>query len=127
MLVAVVVTAATFVTVAVYMLMLVTMVVAAAAAFVTMTVLVLVIIYSIIFTMRMLRYMSHSLVVMILAAMAAGAALGMLAIIFNAVNAAINFLIAAHIISAVTDIFQIMHIFLHSQLPPFFFVLSSSY
>ncbi len=128
----VVMAAAALVTMAVRVLVTVLVVMAAAALItvavrVLMTMLMLVIIYCMLIAMGMLGNMSHGLVVMVLTAMAAGAALRMLAIIFNAVNTAVNFLIAAHIISAVTDIFQIMHIFLHYLLPPFCFVLSSSY
>ncbi len=133
-LVAMVVAAAALVTMAVGVLMAVLMdMVMAAATLITVavrvlvTMLMLVIIYCMLIAMGMLGNMSHGLVVMVLTAMAAGAALRMLAIIFNAVNTAVNFLKAAHIISAVTDIFQIMHIFLHYLLPPFCFVLSSSY
>ena len=61
-------------------------------------------------TMRMLRHMSHRLMIMVLATMAAGAALRMLAVIFYAVDTTINMLISSYIISTITDIFEI---FLH--------------
>ena len=61
-------------------------------------------------TMRMLRHMSHRLMIMVLATMAAGAALRMLAVIFYAIDATINMLVSSYIISTITDIFEI---FLH--------------
>ena len=61
-------------------------------------------------TVRMLRHMSHRLMIMVLATMAAGAAFRMLAIIFYAINATINMLVSSYIVSTITDIFEI---FLH--------------
>ena len=61
-------------------------------------------------TMRMLRHMSHRLMIMVLATMAAGAALRMLAVIFYAVDTTINMLVSSYIVSTITDIFEI---FLH--------------
>ena len=61
-------------------------------------------------TMRMLRHMSHRLMIMVLATMAAGAACRMLAVIFYAIDATINMLVSSYIISTITDIFEI---FLH--------------
>ena len=61
-------------------------------------------------TMRMLRHMSHRLMIMVLATMATGAAFRMLAIIFHAVDTTINMLVSSYIISTITDIFEV---FLH--------------
>ena len=61
-------------------------------------------------TVRMLRHMSHRLMIMVLATMAAGAACRMLAIIFYAIDTTINMLVSPYIIRTITDIFEI---FLH--------------
>ena len=88
----------------------------AAAAIVTVCVLFVIVIMIMIMsaaacvTMRMLRHMSHRLMIMVLATMAAGAACRMLAIIFYAVDTTINMLVSSYIVSTITDIFEI---FLH--------------
>ena len=87
-----------------------------AAAIVTVCVLFVIVIMIMIMstaacvTVRMLRHMSHRLMIMVLATMAAGAAFRMLAIIFYAINATINMLVSSYIVSTITDIFEI---FLH--------------
>ena len=58
----------------------------------------------------MLRHMSHSFVIMVLAAVTAGAAFRMLAVILYAIDMAVNVTKSSYIAGTVTDIFQI---FLH--------------
>ena len=76
-------------------------------AFVSMS---MIMVMLILITVRMLWHMSHRLMIMVLATMAAGAALRMLAIIFYAVDTTINMLVSSYISSTITDIFEI---FLH--------------
>ena len=138
MLVAVVVSAATLVTVCVSMFMLVAVVVAATAfvavrmcvsvffifmlmiittaAIIAMLmgmlfmVMVMIVATAAFVTMSMLGNMSHSFVIMILAAVTAGAAFRMLAVILYTIDMAVNMTKCSYIAGTVTDIFQI---FLH--------------
>ena len=61
-------------------------------------------------TMSMLRHMSHSFMIMVLAAVTAGAAFRMLAVILYAIDMTVNMTKCSYIAGTVTDIFQI---FLH--------------
>ena len=60
--------------------------------------------------MSMLRYMSHSFMIMVLAAVTAGAAFRMLAVILYTIDMAVDVTKSSYIAGTVTDIFQI---FLH--------------
>ena len=88
MLVAVVVAATAFVTVCMSVFMLMAVVVTT-TAFVTMS---------------MLGNMSHSFVIMILAAVTAGAAFRMLAVIFYAINMTVDVSESSYITGTITDI-----------------------
>ena len=61
-------------------------------------------------TMSMLRHMSHSFMIMVLAAVTAGAAFRMLAVILYTIDMAVDVTKCSYITGTVTDIFQI---FLH--------------
>ena len=61
-------------------------------------------------TMSMLRHMSHSFMIMILATVTAGTAYRMLAVILYTIDMAVNMTKCSYIAGTVTDIFQI---FLH--------------
>ena len=106
----VVVSAATFVTVcvsvffvlmAVIMLMFITTT-AIIAMFMRMLFMVMVVSASI--TMSMLRHMSHSVVIMVLAAVTAGAAFRMLAVIFYAIDMTADVSVCSYIVGTVTDV-----------------------
>lgn len=135
MLVAVVVSAATLVTVCVSMFMLVAVVVAATAfvavrmcvsvffifmlmiittaAIIAMLmgmlfmvmVMIVVVSATACITMSMLRHMSHSFMIMVLAAVTAGAAFRMLAVILYTIDMAVNMTKSSYIAGTVTDIF----------------------
>ena len=60
--------------------------------------------------MSMLRHMSHSFMIMVLAAVTAGAAFRMLAVILYTIDMAVDVTKCSYIACTVTDIFQI---FLH--------------
>ena len=55
--------------------------------------------------MSMLRHMSHSFVIMVLAAVTAGAAFRMLAVILYTIDIAINVTKSSYIVGTITDIF----------------------
>ena len=55
--------------------------------------------------MSMLRHMSHSFVIMILAAVTTGAAFRMLAVILYAIDMAVDVTKSSYIVGTVTDIF----------------------
>ena len=55
-------------------------------------------------TMSMLRHMSHSVVIMVLAAVTAGAAFRMLAVIFYAIDMTADVSVCSYIVSTITDI-----------------------
>ena len=61
-------------------------------------------------TMSMLRHMSHSFMIMVLATVTAGAAFRMLAVILYAIDITVNMTKCSYIAGTVTNIFQI---FLH--------------
>ena len=108
MFVAVVMSAATLVTVCVSMFMLVAVVVAA-TAFVTVCMSVFMLMAVVVtttafVTMSMLGNMSHSFVIMILAAVTAGAAFRMLAVIFYAINMTVDVSESSYITGTITDI-----------------------
>ena len=108
MFVAVVMSAATLVTVCVSMFMLVAVVVAA-TAFVTVCMSVFMLMAVVVtattsITMSMLGNMSHSFVIMILAAVTAGAAFRMLAVIFYAINMTVDVSESSYITGTITDI-----------------------
>ena len=104
--------ATAFVTVCVSMFFIFMLMVIATAAVIAMFIMSMsmVVAATALVTMRMLRHMSHRLMIMVLAAMAAGAACRMLAVIFYAVDTTINMLVSSYIISTITDIFEV---FLH--------------
>ena len=56
-------------------------------------------------TMSMLRHMSHSFMIMVLAAVTAGAAFRMLAVILYAIDMAVDVTKSSYIVGTVTDIF----------------------
>ena len=106
MFVAVVMSAATLVTVCVSMFMLVAV---AATAFVTVCMSVFMLMAVVVtttafVTMSMLGNMSHSFVIMILAAVTAGAAFRMLAVIFYAINMTVDVSESSYITGTITDI-----------------------
>ena len=83
---------------------------AAISTMLAFMIVIVIMVMLILITVRMLRHMSHRLMIMVLATMAAGASFRMLAVIFYAIDATINMLISSYIISTITDIFEI---FLH--------------
>ena len=108
MFVLIVVVATAFVTVCVSMFMLVAVVVAA-TAFVTVCMSVFMLMAVVVtttafVTMSMLGNMSHSFVIMILAAVTAGAAFRMLAVIFYAINITVDVSESSYITGTITDI-----------------------
>lgn len=67
--------------------------------------------------MSMLRHMSHSFMIMVLAAVTAGAAFRMLAVILYAIDMTVNMTKCSYIAGTVTDIFQIfLHCIYHLSL-----------
>ena len=56
-------------------------------------------------TMSMLRHMSHSFMIMVLAAVTAGAAFRMLAVILYAIDMTVNVTKSSYIAGTVADIF----------------------
>ena len=117
-LVAVVMSAATFVAVRVcvnvffiFMLMIIATA-AVIAMFMGMLFMVMIVVVSATtsIAMSMLRHMSHSFVIMVLAAVTAGAAFRMLAVILYTIDMAVDVTKCSYIAGTVTDIFQI---FLH--------------
>lgn len=74
------------------------------------TVMFMIVVTAAFVTMSMLGNMSHSFVIMILAAVTAGAAFRMLAVILYTIDMAVNMTKCSYIAGTVTDIFQI---FLH--------------
>ena len=93
MLMAVVVSTAAVITMLMGMLFMVMFMVMAAAALITMS---------------MLGHMSHSFVIMVLAAVTAGAAFRMLAVIFYTINMTVDVSESSYIAGTVADIFQIL-------------------
>ena len=61
-------------------------------------------------TMSMLRHMSHSVMIMVLAAVTTGAAFRMVAVILYAIDMTVNVAKSSYIAGTIADIFQI---FLH--------------
>ena len=108
MFVAMVVSATAFVTMcmSVFMLMFIT-----TAAIITMLmgmlfmVMVMIVSATACITMSMLRHMSHSFVIMVLAAVTAGAAFRMLAVILYTIDIAVNVTKSSYIVGTITDIF----------------------
>ena len=94
-----------FVLMAVIMLMFITTT-AIIAMFMRMLFMVMVVSASI--AMSMLRHMSHSVVIMVLATVTAGAAFRMLAVILYAIDMTADVSVCSYIAGTVADIFQIL-------------------